>query len=86
LLTGLINDIARASNPFLLVLDDYHLIETRTIHDALAFLLDHLPPPPGGMHLVIATRADPPLPIANLANGLLFAWWFRRGKWKEKVV
>jgi len=72
LLTGLINDIARASNPFLLVLDDYHLIETRTIHDALAFLLDHLPPPPGGMHLVIASRADPPLPIARLrARGQL---------------
>jgi LuxR family maltose regulon positive regulatory protein len=64
LLTGLINEIAEISNPFALVLDDYHLlIEAQPIHDALAFLLDHLPPQ---MHLVIATRADPPLPIARL--------------------
>lgn len=47
----------------MLVLDDYHLIEAQPIHDALTFLLDHLPPP---MHLVIATREDPPLPLARL--------------------
>jgi LuxR family transcriptional regulator, maltose regulon positive regulatory protein len=63
-LTGLINEITAAKlGPFVLVLDDYHLIKTQSIHDALAFLLDHLPPQ---MHLVVATRADPPLPIARL--------------------
>jgi LuxR family maltose regulon positive regulatory protein len=63
-LTGLINEITAAGlEPFALVLDDYHLIKTQPIHEALAFLLDHLPPQ---MHLVVATRADPPLPIARL--------------------
>jgi LuxR family maltose regulon positive regulatory protein len=42
---------------------DYHLIQAQPIHDALSFLLDHMPP---SMHLVLATRADPPLPIARL--------------------
>ena len=52
----------------MLVLDDYHLIETQSIHDALTFLLRHLPPPAvGGLHLVIATRDDPPLPLARLS-------------------
>ena len=69
-LTGLINEITAVGlGPFALVLDDYHLIKTQPIHDALAFLLDHLPPQ---MHLVVATRADPPLPIARLrARGQL---------------
>lgn len=54
---------------FILVLDDYHLIELQTIHEAMAFLLDRLPPP---MHLVIATRADPPFPLTLLrARGQL---------------
>jgi LuxR family maltose regulon positive regulatory protein len=47
----------------ILVLDDYHLIDAPPIHEALAFMLDRLP---AGMHLVIATRADPPLPLAAL--------------------
>jgi LuxR family maltose regulon positive regulatory protein len=50
----------------LLVLDDYHLISAEPVHDAVAFLLDHLPPPPQGLHLVIATRADPPLPLVRM--------------------
>jgi LuxR family maltose regulon positive regulatory protein len=62
-LTGLINEIAALQEQFVLVLDDYHVIEAEAIHDALTFLLDHLPPQ---MHLVIATRSDPPLPIARL--------------------
>jgi LuxR family maltose regulon positive regulatory protein len=62
-LTGLLNEIAAVQEQFALVLDDYHVIEAQTIHDALTFLLDHLPPQ---MHLVIATRVDPPLPIARL--------------------
>jgi LuxR family maltose regulon positive regulatory protein len=62
-LTALINEITAVSDDFALVLDDYHLIEAQPIHSALAFLLDHLPPQ---MHLVIAGRADPPLPLARL--------------------
>ena len=62
LLTALINDIA-ASQPFILVFDDYHLITAPPIHQLLAFLLEHQPPQ---MHLVIATREDPPLPLSRL--------------------
>lgn len=69
LLTSVINDIAEIPQPFILVLDDYHTIETQPIHDALTFLLDHMPPQ---LHLIIATRVDPPLPIARLrARGQL---------------
>jgi LuxR family maltose regulon positive regulatory protein len=63
ILTALINEIVTILNPFVLVLDDYHLITAQLIHDALIFLLGHLPPQ---MHLVLATRADPPLPLARL--------------------
>jgi LuxR family maltose regulon positive regulatory protein len=62
-LTVLINQINAVSEHFILVLDDYHLITAQPVHDALTFLLDHLP---DQMHLVIATRADPPLPVARL--------------------
>src|SRR5438105_8698371 len=51
------------STDLLLVLDDYHVIDARDIHDGMVFLLDHLPP---RAHLVIASRADPPLPLARL--------------------
>jgi LuxR family maltose regulon positive regulatory protein len=63
LLTTLINQIDAISTCFVLVLDDYHLITAQRIHEALAFLLDH---PPQNMHLVIATRADPPWQFARL--------------------
>ena len=63
LLEGLINEIAALPVPFVLILDDYHLIEAGPIHEALALLLEHQPPQ---MHLVISTRTDPPLPIARL--------------------
>jgi len=63
LLTGLLNDVACVQDPFVLVLDDYQLITDKPVHQAVTFLLEHLPPQ---MHLVIATRADPPLPIAGL--------------------
>ncbi len=63
LLVGLINELVAVPAPFVLVLDDYHLVESKPIHEALAFLLDHQPPQ---MHLVISTRTDPPLPIARL--------------------
>ena len=64
LLTGLINDIAACgSEPLVLVLDDLHLITAPPVHEALIFLVDHLPP---AMHLVISGRADPPWPLARL--------------------
>ena len=53
----------RKGCPYVLVLDDYHVVEAQPIHSALAFLLDHLPP---RLHLVIASRADPPLPLPRL--------------------
>ena len=66
ILTSLVNEIAAFPDRMVLVLDDYHRVEAHRIHDALAFLLDHLPPPPGGLHLVVATREDPPLSLARL--------------------
>ena len=63
LLTALINEITTVPESFVLVLDDYHLIEAKPVDDALAFLVEHLPPQ---MHLVIATREDPQLPLARL--------------------
>jgi LuxR family maltose regulon positive regulatory protein len=65
LLTALINELAALPEPVLLVLDDYHLIEAPAIHQALTFLLDHLPL---DMGLVLATRADPPLPLSRLRS------------------
>src|SRR5215212_6130454 len=62
-LTTVLNELGTMPAEAVLVLDDYHLIESRAIHEALAFLIDHLPP---RMHLIIATRADPPLPLARL--------------------
>lgn len=59
----LINDLETAAQDLVLVLDDYHLIESVEIHESVAFLLEHLPPQ---FRLVIATRADPPLPLASL--------------------
>ena len=63
LLTLLLNDLVTLPDDVVLVLDDYHLIEAPAIHQAMAFLLDHLPP---RVHLVITARADPPLPLAHL--------------------
>jgi LuxR family maltose regulon positive regulatory protein len=63
ILAGFINSFAELSSPAALVLDDYHHIDSDAVHRAVAFLLDHLPP---SLHLVIATRADPPLPLSRL--------------------
>ena len=63
ILTTLLNELVDLSTDAVLVIDDYHLIESQTIHEALTFLIDHLPP---RMHLVIATRMDPPLPLPRL--------------------
>ena len=63
ILISLINEIAAIPDKIVLILDDYHLIESQTVHDALGFLLDNLPPQ---FHLVIATREDPLLPLSRL--------------------
>ncbi|MEH7112150.1 LuxR C-terminal-related transcriptional regulator [Neobacillus niacini] len=63
ILIVLLNEILAIPYKFVLVLDDYHLIDSNRIDDALIFLLEHLPPQ---MHLVIATREDPQLPLGRL--------------------
>jgi len=70
-LTALVNELCSMPGDVVLVLDDYHLIESSAVHEGTAFLLDHLPPQ---MHLGIATRADPPLPLAR---------WRSRGQMVE---
>ncbi|HMR99090.1 MAG TPA: LuxR C-terminal-related transcriptional regulator [Anaerolineales bacterium] len=63
ILTALVNEITSIPNDFTLVLDDYHLTDSKSVDDALAFLIEHLPPQ---MHLIITTREDPSLPIPRL--------------------
>src|SRR5437588_3745984 len=63
ILTTLLNEITTISDQFILVLDDYHVLEAKAVDQALTYLVEHLPPQ---MHLVIATREDPPLPLARL--------------------
>ncbi len=64
ILTGLINEITMLAPEFVLVLDDYHAIgDHQPIHEALAFLIDYLPP---HVHLVISSRTDPPLYLSRL--------------------
>ena len=62
-LTLLINEIGAERKPFVLILDDYHSIVSEPIHQALTFLLERMPSP---MHLIIASRTDPPLPLSRL--------------------
>jgi LuxR family transcriptional regulator, maltose regulon positive regulatory protein len=59
----LINELEALPDPSVLVIDDYHLISSAEVHEAFAFLLEHLPPE---LELVISTRAEPPLPLARL--------------------
>lgn len=69
ILVPIINEIAASPGRTLFVLDDYHLIDIQPIHNAIGFLLDNLPPQ---LHLVIATREDPLLPLSRLrARGQL---------------
>jgi LuxR family transcriptional regulator, maltose regulon positive regulatory protein len=63
ILTSLLNEITTIPDDFVLVLDDYHVIDTKPVDDALAFLIEHLPP---RMHLAVATREDPNLPLSRL--------------------
>jgi len=62
-MTSLINDLEGVGKEIALVLDDYQVISSQTVHEAVSFLLEHCP---RTFHLVIATRSDPPLPLARL--------------------
>src|SRR5260370_1321349 len=62
-LQALINALVSRTEQFLLVLDDYHLITEPEIHSSLTYLVEHLPPQ---LHLILATRADPPFPLSLL--------------------
>ena len=62
-LTTLLNDLVALPDDVVLVLDDYHVIDSREVRDGMTFLLDHLP---AQLHLVIAGRADPALSLARL--------------------
>jgi LuxR family transcriptional regulator, maltose regulon positive regulatory protein len=71
MVTALINELAADPGPdeVLLVLDDYHLVDSGPVHESVAFLLENLPP---GLRVVVSGRADPPLPLARLrARGQL---------------
>ncbi len=63
LVSSFSNELDELDEPFILALDDYHVIHNPAIHDLLAELLNH---PPRALHLVLAARHDPPLPINNL--------------------
>jgi LuxR family maltose regulon positive regulatory protein len=63
LLAKLINELAGLREKMIVVLDDYHLIDAKPVDEALAFLLDHMPP---HLHLIITTREDPLLPLSRL--------------------
>jgi LuxR family transcriptional regulator, maltose regulon positive regulatory protein len=62
-LTLLLNGLAALADPVTLVLDDYHAIKAQPIHDLVTFLIEHLPPT---LFLILASRGDPPLPLARL--------------------
>ena len=62
-LTGLLNDLAGVDREVVLVIDDYHLIDAREVHEGVSFVIDNMP---SNVHLVVAGRADPPLPLARL--------------------
>ena len=71
---ALLDELERLDRPVALALDDYHLITAEPIHAGVAFLIDHLPP---GLRLLIAGRAEPPLPLAR---------WRMRGQLAEVRV
>lgn len=64
-LTSLVNELDQLADQAVLALDDYHVVEDATVHQAVAFLLEHAPPQ---LSLAIATRSDPPLPLARLRS------------------
>lgn len=69
LLTALLNEIAAMTDPFIVVFDDYHVIDAALVDNFLTMLLDYLPP---AAHIVVTTRQDPAFPVARLrARGQL---------------
>jgi LuxR family transcriptional regulator, maltose regulon positive regulatory protein len=62
-LPELINELANVDEGLVLVLEDYHLVQSAEIHAAVAFLIEHMPPT---LEVAIATRSDPPLPLARM--------------------
>ncbi|MEO1387194.1 MAG: LuxR C-terminal-related transcriptional regulator [Cyanobacteria bacterium J06634_6] len=64
-LMTLLNELTAVEEDIGLILDDYHVIETQAIHEGIGFLLSHFPPQ---VHLIIASRADPPLALARLRS------------------
>ena len=62
-LPAFVNELAAAADPLVLVLDDYHLVTSARVHTTVATLLDRSPPQ---LHLMLITRADPPLPLSRL--------------------
>jgi LuxR family maltose regulon positive regulatory protein len=65
ILTTLLNEITTLPDNFIFVLDDYHMLDSKEVDNALTFLVEHQPPQ---MHLVITTREDPNLPLARLRS------------------
>jgi LuxR family maltose regulon positive regulatory protein len=63
ILSALINDLAKIQQDFALISDDYHWIEEQEIHTSLTYLIDDLP---AQMHLLVASRSDPPLHLSRL--------------------
>ena len=63
LVSQVINELALQPDDVFLVLDDYHVIDAVPVHDSVSYLLEHAPV---GLHVVLASRADPPLPLARL--------------------
>jgi LuxR family maltose regulon positive regulatory protein len=62
-LTTLLNELGTSGRDLIVVLDDYHVIDSPAVHDAMRFLIAHLPP---RLHLVLVSRVDPPLPLSRL--------------------
>jgi LuxR family maltose regulon positive regulatory protein len=68
-LAALLNELDDYDGNLVLALDDYHVIEAREVHDGMSFIVEHQPPQ---LHLILASRVDPPLPLAQLrARGQL---------------
>jgi LuxR family transcriptional regulator, maltose regulon positive regulatory protein len=61
-LTVLLNELASLPMEIVLILDDYHVIEEKALHEALFFFLEHLP---AGLHLILSTRVDPDFPLSR---------------------
>ena len=65
-LPALFNDLATFQDQIMLVLDDYHIVSNQAIHQEMTFFIDRMP---RTLHLVLATRSEPPLPLARLRAG-----------------